>query len=351
MANLKASKIDVDRNPAVTGLRIYEGLVQEVLSQSIPELRAGTWRLISFQVTAVWEEWPNRIVFLLVTYEDQTSKSTKSTEMVAKIYRRNEGGAHALGALHELWRAGFRSPARYRVTRPYGYAPASGVLFQARAPGVLWADLLGGDKTWLLAASARAASWLVRLQNTALADRANSGHDGDAALVQHATRELVSTFPDHVSRFQPVANRLIELLPSEGIARVPSHGGFHPGNVLLTPGVTTVIDFDKFGWREPAFDVGYCIGRLLIMSYFGRGEFIPGACAALSFWRRYKQEGRAPWSRVSVQVSRFLLQCLHYELCVLRKNREDLLDWWPDLIEEWLCSHGPATLGALTNHR
>jgi hypothetical protein len=91
----------------------------------------------------------------------------------------------------------------------------------------------------------------------------------------------------------------------------------------------------------------YAIGRLLLISYFDLGAFEPGARAGLSFWRRYAQEGAAPWPRVAVQVARFLLQSLHFELCALRKNRPGLLPIWTRLMEEWLDSPGPSTLARL----
>jgi Ser/Thr protein kinase RdoA (MazF antagonist) len=107
------------------------------------------------------------------------------------------------------------------------------------------------------------------------------------------------------------------LLWSEHVPSVPSHGDYHPRNVFLTAGLTTAIDFDTFGMREPAFDVGYAIGQLLIRSCFHTGDFSSGASAALAFWRRYERGGQAPWPRVAVQVARTFLQSLHFELRAL----------------------------------
>jgi aminoglycoside phosphotransferase (APT) family kinase protein len=109
-------------------------------------------------------------------------------------------------------------------------------------------------------------------------------------------------------------------------------------NIFLTPTLTTVIDFDTFALREPAFDVGYAIGQLLIMSYFQTGAFARGAEAAVAFWNYYQTSGRAAWDRVAVQIARTFLQSLHYELYTLRNNRLELLDLWTNLMETWLDS-------------
>jgi hypothetical protein len=313
------------------------------LSQAIPELRSGAWRLRSWRVTQVLEHPPNRIVFGTLAYQPHRAPRARRQEVVAKVYG-TDMGPRAMAALQQLWTAGFRWPARHRVTRPLGYAADENILFQARAPGVLWADLLPSGGRALSVASAQAAAWLVRLQRGTTQPDDQHGSDDDATD-RRAARQLLDTFPQH--GLQPLTERLLALLHPPGTALVPSHGGYHPMNVFTTPRLTTAIDLDKFGRREAAYDVGYAIGRLLLISYFDLGAFEPGARAGLSFWRRYAQEGAAPWPRVAVQVARFLLQSLHFELCALRKNRPDLLPIWTRLMEEWLDSPGPSTLARL----
>jgi len=317
-------------------------LGRRVLARTIPEVSAGAWRLLSCQVAELRKQRRKRIVFCLISYQNRVDGRVRTTEIVAKIYG-SDRGAKALGALQQLWEAGFRPPARYRVPQPYAYLPEQGTLLQANAPGATWASFLRGDEPALAAVSARAGAWLVQLQRSSVSAEAKSW-TGDVATAQRLAQELASTFPQHASRLEPVAERLIQILRAEGIPLMPAHGDYHPENVVLTPRLTTVIDFDAVGLREAAFDVGYAIGQLLIMSYFQIGDFAPGASAALAFWRGYKVGGQATWTRVAVQVARTFLQSLHYELCTLRNNRVELLGLWPDLMEEWLNSDGPTTL-------
>jgi aminoglycoside phosphotransferase (APT) family kinase protein len=178
--------------------------------------------------------------------------------------------------------------------------------------------------------------------------------DHDVAGWRRVATELASSFPHHAPRLEALAARLLPPLGSWDGPLVPSHGDYHPENVFLAPGFTTAIDHDHLGRREAAFDVGYAIAQLLIMSYFRTGRFSAGAHAARAFWRRYAHTGRAIWPRVRVHVARTFLQSLHYELCVLLRNPDncvEVLDLWPDLVEQWLESDGPTTLEDLVRHR
>jgi len=223
------------------------------------------------------------------------------------------------------------------VPRPYGYLPQEGALLQATAPGTSWANLVQTEDPSLATGSERAAAWLLQLQRSRLAgeprDRA-----GAVESVQRWSQELAATFPGHAYQLESVAGRLVPALQSDGIPLAPSHGDYHPMNVFLTPTLTTVIDFDTFALREAAFDVGYAIGQLLIMSYFQTGAFDPGAKAAHAFWHHYQTGGQALWNRVAAQIARTFLQSLHYELYTLHNNRLELLSLWTTLMDAWLDS-------------
>ena len=307
-----------------------------LLSRVVPEVRAGKWRLLSFKIRKIQQHHRKRIVRGLLSYQNGTDNSAQTEEIIVKVYGSDRGGK-ALDALKNLWRAGFCSPAKYRVPRPYGYLPQEGALLQGTAPGTSWADLVRFDDPFLTTGSARAAAWLLHLQRSQLSGE-TKGREGAVESVQRWSQELTEIFPDHVDRIESVAGRLISALQADGIPLVPSHGDYHPMNIFLTPTLTTVIDFDTFALREAAFDVGYAIGQLLIMSYFQTGAFDQGAKAALAFWDHYQASGQAPWNQVAVQIARTFLQSLHYELYTLRNNRLELLHLWIDLMEGWLDS-------------
>ncbi len=282
-----------------------------------------------------------------MSYRNGAGGGARTAQIVAKAYG-SDRGSNALAAIQRLWEEGFRPPARFRVPRPYGYTPEYGTLLLGLAPGTRWSDFLRQEEGALASASARAAGWLIRLQRSSV--EAQVGQD-DAAVAERRALELMTLFPSCAPGIEPVVERIVARLRQDSVPSLSSHGDFHPDNVFLTKSVATVIDFDRFGLREAAFDVGYAIGQLLIMSDYRLRDFAPGAHAARALWHRYRSEGHATWSRVAVQVARTFLQSLHYELCTLGNDRVDLLERWPRLMEQWLESEGPQTLDELGRSR
>src|SRR5207247_10275537 len=59
-----------------------------------------------------------------------------------------------------------------------------------------------------------------------------------------------------------VAHQLIEAQKSlQPPARKPIHGDYHPRNIIVSPNLTTVIDFEEARMGDPAFDVGYFLAQ------------------------------------------------------------------------------------------
>lgn len=317
-------------------------LEREAIGAIVPQVRSGAWRLRSCRVTHVRKQRRKRIVYYQLCYEDAAGSEPQIAELVAKVYG-SDRGAKANGVLRSLWEVGFRPPSSYQVSEPFGYSSELGTLLQGRAAGQTWAEFLDGDAVALATASTEAARWLIQLQETTVHGDA-MGWERDVASVRRQAEELTATFPAHAARLDHLASRLTERLRAPEVPLVAAHGDYHPKNVFLAPDHVTVIDFDTFGRREAAFDVGYAIGQLLIISYLRLGGFAPGARAALAFWHHYGARGAAPWSRVAPHMARTFLQSLHYELCTLRNGRVDLLALWADRIEEGLEATDPAPL-------
>lgn len=248
--------------------------------------------------------------------------------------------------LRQLRDAGLRPPAHVRVPEPLGTSRDGQVLVQEWVPGDPWADSLG--KADALEASARAAQWLATLQSLPVPAPASQAH---LASVSRYARELVAAHPSETATIRRLSGRLLQGLSSISQPAVPSHGDLHPKNLLIDGEVVTVVDLDTFAAREPAFDVGYAIGELIIMAMFRLGGATAGLEAAGAFWFGYLQAGgTATPERVALHVGRTFLQSLHYELCVLRNSKYELLRRWPELAWEWMDSDGLAPLeGALRN--
>ncbi|MDP8927072.1 MAG: aminoglycoside phosphotransferase family protein, partial [Actinomycetota bacterium] len=215
--------------------------------------------------------------------------------------------------LRQLRSAGLRPPGHLRVPEPLGTSRDGEVLVQEWVAGHAWADTLGNGNA--RHASARAAEWLVTLQSLPVQVGASAAH---LPSVRRYARELIAAYPSATAAIRPLEERLLEGLASVPQSPVLSHGDLHPKNLLIDGEVVTAVDFDTFAAREPAFDVGYAVGELLIMAVLRLGEAAAGLDAAAAFWFGYLQAGGiAGPERVALHVGRTFLQSLHYELCVL----------------------------------
>lgn len=322
-----------EHRPRARALDAHE--LADLVATTVPQVREGRWRVVQTVLVGARKQRGKQILEALLSYDDlaQAGRSG-SVRLVVKLYG-SDRGAPSLAALTLLRDAGFAPPAPSRVPEPFGYAPERGALLQEHVTGGLWADLLTASPDERARGARCAADWLLALQRLGPTGRAAPVGEG-AAQVARWSQELAADFPAAAARVAELAGRVGPLL-AESAATTAAHGDLHPKNVFLDGVGATVIDFDTFGDREPAFDVGYAIGQLLVMSWFRCGGPAPGAAAAAAFWRRYASGGGAArWQRVRVQVVRTLVQSLHYELCTLRNGRVELLERWPALADELL---------------
>lgn len=301
------------------------------LEAIVPEIAAGEWELLSSEPPVLSRGWRKRVLFLPVAY--RVEGRVESEGWIVKLYGKKDGGP-GFAAHQRLWRSGFRPPSSLRVPRPYAYSAELRVLIQENVEGRQWADYLAEPRGSMRKASARTARWLVQLQRSGPAGEPYETVRELPALDRIVT-ELSRAHPEHQARFRALGEALAPLLAEEGGPLVPAHGDLHPKNVLLADDWTTVIDFDHAGLREAGFDVGYAVGQLLVVSYLRHATLVPGAEAAAAFWASYREGGQAGAHRVCIHVARTVFQSLHFELCVLKNGRVDLLTLWPELIERW----------------
>lgn len=294
------------------------------------------------KVLQVRKHLGTRMAFVVLSVKERDGSERRS-EIVLKHDRQPR--AHSVfQVLRNLRDAGLSPPAPFRVPEPLGASRDGHLLAQEWVAGVPWADRLGGGQAQ--PTSAQAAEWLVALQSLPLPAAVSDAH---LASIQRYGRELAAAHPPEAPAIRQLEAWLLEGLGSMPEPPVPSHGDLHPKNLLIDGDVVTAVDFDTFALREPAFDVGYAIGELLIMSLLRLGEEAAGSTAAAAFWFRYRElGGTASPQRVALHVGRTFLQSLHYELCVLRNARYELLRRWPGLAWEWMDSDGLAPFeGAL----
>lgn len=311
-----------------------------LVARAVPELTSGGRRLRACRAQRTLRHRGKHMVQCTLETRDTESGQDHLDQVVVKFA---EGDRTAgFDALVKLWRAGFRPPATFQVPRPYGRSAVDHAIVVGFAPGALWADLIGGSPSQVSHASELAAGLLVHLQRQPPGDAAAAPGPAGGQVGRSDRRpgeladDLSRAFPACADRVRALAARLDEALADGQGGLVAAHGDYHPKNVIVTDTTATMIDLDTYGAREPAFDVGYAIGQLLVMSQLRLGRLGPGFAAAERFWAGYSRAGSARWDRVSLQAARTFMQSLHFELCILRNNRVELLEWWSDLMEALL---------------
>lgn len=268
--------------------------------------------------------------------------------IIAKQYAEDRGG-HAYLAMRWLETQGLGPASPLRVARPIFYDAAQCLLLQERAEGGEVANALHGDEATLRRHSQRAAEWLAQLH----------GGDGNGFKRSRASavrsvhsrqRRLARAYPEMKPRLEPACEKIVARLRDSGrLPLVPTHGDYHPKNIFTGGDEVTVIDLDHFAQREAAADVGYFVGQMAIMARLRGGSFQAAAPAITAFLAEYRLRAaeEAPWERIATHVSRTFIQSLHYELCVLRNGRTELIDEWLGQAEAWLDSSSPGDIGSL----
>ncbi len=296
-----------------------------LVCEAIPEFSSEAWRLRSCAAVEAKKQRGQRIVVYAFSYTTRDDPHrVRHGRVVAKRCGEDRGGV-SHRAQTALWDAGLRPPAPFRVPKSYGWAPHLGVLLQEHIDATAWADRLGGPADDLRRASTQAATWLVHLQCSGV-EASDPGRPAESGAAQPRCDRLARSYPHARAAILGLATELDRRLRADTSPLVPSHGDLRPTNVLLDgQWTTTVIDFDHFGSRSAAFDIGYAIGQLHLMSHLRLGDLAPGASASAAFWRGCQLAGRARWADVAAHVARTLLQRLSYELCVLKTGKADLL--------------------------
>lgn len=263
--------------------------------------------------------------------------------LVLKQYA-DERGAWTKRWLDRLAAAGFAPPERLAVTRARGWSATHRTLVTDLAGEHPWSSWLTVASTDRDAAAAAAADWLVALQSAAVTLPDRTDYRAGRELDQQCW-ELGLFFPAHTDSLQRVGRtahgRLYE--PQTWASHlVASHGDLHPDNLHIADDdrlSVTAIDIDTAGMRRPAYDVGYAVAQLLIMSWMRTATFHAGAGAGQAFLHRWALGGAPDADAVGAEVVRALVQSLHFELITYRTGRTELLDPWLHV------SHSMLTVG------
>src|SRR6266566_4726553 len=152
---------------------------------------------------------------------------------------------------------GFGEDSRLRVPSPIIYIPALSFLMMEQAEGELLRAILerGSDPDPYVKG---AAQWLARLHSCNITLGGASSRDDEIANSHRYMRAASWLLPTLKSEIKSISDQLIGAQKSLHLhTKKPIHGDYHPRNIIVSPGLTTVIDFEETRMGDPAFDVGY----------------------------------------------------------------------------------------------
>ncbi len=315
--------------------------IVDLLRERVPEFASGALRIESCEPRWVRKKMRKHLAEFEVRFLGQGG-SRQSISIIAKQYPKDRGG-HAYLAMCWLHAQGFWPEASLSVSRALFYDPQRFLLLQGKAEGVEVASALQDGESTLRRRSQQAAHWLAMLHQS---DGGGFKRSRASAVrsIHSRLRRLAKEYPDIQPRLDRFGEELVQRLrDSRECPSVPTHGDYHPKNIFAQDDQVTVIDLDHFGLREAAADVGYFLGQMAIMAYLKLGSFSAALPAVDSFLEAYHDRADlpVPWDRTATHVSRTFVQSLHYELCVLRNGRTDLIEGWLHQAEQWLQCESP----------
>jgi len=262
---------------------------------------------------------------------DYTLRFKDSTRNYIGVYRESdERLQYTFSVMKTLRSNGFSEDNNIRVPAPVLYIPALSFLMMERAEGEPLREIFerGRDPEPYVKGAAR---WLARLHNSGITLDVESSRDDEIAASYRYTRAGSWLLPTLKSEIQSISYQLIDAQEALQLrARKPIHGDYHPRNIIVSPDLTTVIDFEEARMGDPAFDVGYFVAQTKMTH--GLGDATVQAVEAFIQEYQENQPGIDPdlAQRAAVFEAQTYLQRIYhtYYLLALRPDF--------DLISEWL---------------
>ncbi len=225
---------------------------------------------------------------------------------------------------------GFGEDSKLRVPSPVLYIPALAFLMMEQAEGQTLREIFESRKDPEPYVTG-AARWLARLHSSSIILDGEFSRDDEIAASHRYARAGSWLFPTLKSEIQSISDQLINAQKALQLPeRKPIHGDYHPRNIIVSPDLTTVIDFEESRMGDPAFDVGYFMAQTKMTH--GLGDTTIRAVEA--FIQEYQGNHTSVdpdlVNRASVFEAQTYLQRIYhtYYLLALRPNF--------DLISEWL---------------
>ncbi len=230
----------------------------------------------------------------LVVEFEATSHRQSNTSYIGKFYLEPQSdlGRNSFETMSTLQGAlvdSLESDLVLRIPTANYYDPVIQCLFQQKASGVPYTDLVGTDT--LRFALHQAGVALSQLHSLRLVDMRPK------SLVDHVS-ELIRPHPtllgEHFPEYRQTITDCLDLLRHrdmdcrEGLPIGPIHRDFQMRQLFLHGQCVWLVDWDLFAYGDPAFDVGYFVAYL--QTHLSENDF---SSARDAFLRGYLKSGSA----------------------------------------------------------
>ena len=178
-----------------------------------------------------------------------------SLSLFGKVYAEDCSDVYRL--MEEIGRAGFGPQEEFSIPQAVTYLPALQLLLQENVEGrPATESFLSGDEAERAATAGRCARWLARFH--AIAPRIGPSFPLSSHLLS-----IEKWFRRLATLGEPLADKARELFKRLGAAapdpqRIEMrtiHGDYSHHQVILSPGRTVVVDWDKYRLADPNQDV------------------------------------------------------------------------------------------------
>jgi aminoglycoside phosphotransferase (APT) family kinase protein len=262
-----------------------------------------------------------------VLFEIEEESSLGTRRFIGKLGKTDRAEV-LYQTLISLRKAGFQPPARMTVPKPIACVPERGVVIQEKVPGRQASDLLLASPGRANLAAADCARWLAALHQCSVPATVTPP---DMHSPSRWIQDLAEILPDERKRLDQIAVAVANELAKPISGTVPTHGDFHPMNVLIAGTQRVIgIDMDKFASREPETDIGWFLMQAAAFGYFNSGTFATTEFCRRAFMQCYETEMgcAARPDRVGLYMALAFLKNIHFELALLKTGHGQYAQPW-----------------------
>lgn len=287
-------------------------------------------RVISLNLITCMPKMKKWIIEYSVIYHNPLGQEAHET-IIGKIYSDPEKGKASYGLLEHLWQHGMNGDSPYAVVRPIAYLPSFHLMLMSKAPGMTVQEWIF-ETDRVHHAAFHTAIFLsclhkVPILPTPLLIR-NRAEDDLSRFMQ----ELINSAPEQETAIQSFAARMRKFPPPPCVGEPAMlHGDFHIKNVFWDNSSVTAIDFDHHFTGDPAWDVAYHACQIQLSAFFRKGDFHYFRFGVKTFIQTYltevpEDEHEDFLKRILYYRARSLFESLHYEICVCKTKKNEIIE-------------------------